>query len=180
VSIWVGDVTSKGGAIITDYGLEGTAVYSIVQGVRASLSKKRTTEIIIDFKPSNTLEQLTKKTKEKSIKTKDYAKVFNLKSVELALIKSYTDKETYLNVKTFIQSLKNLVIPITSLRPIDEAISTVGGIDVDELNPDFSLKKYPNIFTIGEMVDWDAPTGGFLLQGCFSMGYFVGKSILSK
>ena len=69
--------------------------------------------------------------------------------------------------------IKKLNLKVTSLRPIEEAISTVGGIALNELNNDFSLKKYPNFFTIGEMVDWDAPTGGFLLQACFSMGKYV-------
>ena len=67
-----------------------------------------------------------------------------------------------------------------SLRPVEEAISTVGGIDLDEMNPDFSFKKRPSCFAIGEMLDWDAPTGGFLLQGSFSMGHWVGKKILEK
>ncbi len=76
--------------------------------------------------------------------------------------------------------LKSLKIQIHSLRPIEEAISTVGGISIKELNDDFSLKKYPNLFTIGEMVDWDAPTGGFLLQGCFSMGAYTAKTISKR
>ena len=69
---------------------------------------------------------------------------------------------------------------MNSLRPVEEAISTIGGIDLKEVNDDFSLKKYPWIYTIGEMLDWDAPTGGFLLQGCFSMGHYAAKSILEK
>ncbi|MEE9429566.1 MAG: TIGR03862 family flavoprotein [Melioribacteraceae bacterium] len=202
IRISIGNLLSKGEAVITDYGLEGNAIYSIVPEVRKEISKNSIANITIDFKPSNTAEQLLQKSKVKSekieeinikparqfvgrdgdmsIKTKDYARVFNLKSVELALIKTYTSKETYLNVETFIDSLKKIEISIDFLRPIDEAISTVGGIDINELNSDFSLKKHPNIFTIGEMVNWDAPTGGFLLQGCFSMGDFVGRSILKK
>lgn len=185
ISISIDNLTSKGEAVITDYGLEGNAIYSIVPGIRNSLSKNNLTEIFLDFKPSNSLKQLQNRTKNKStiaksIRSKDYAKIFNLNSTELAIIKSYTDKETYLEMGSFVKSIKNLVIPVESLRPIDEAISTVGGIDIHELNSDFSLKKYPNIFTIGEMVDWDAPTGGFLLQGCFSMGHFVGSSILKQ
>ena len=89
-------------------------------------------------------------------------------------------RDHFLIPNKFVEQVKNLKLKINSLRPIDEAISTVGGIDVGELNPNFSLKKYPNIFTIGEMVDWDAPTGGFLLQGCFSMGHFAAKAILDS
>ncbi|MCP5063772.1 MAG: TIGR03862 family flavoprotein [Ignavibacteriae bacterium] len=185
IRISIGNLISNGEAVITDYGLEGNAIYSIVPGLRNPLSKNKTTEIFIDFKPSNSLIQLQNRTKNistiaKSIRSKDYAKIFNLNSTELSIIKSYTDKETYLEIGSFVKSIKNLAIPVESLRPIDEAISTVGGIDINELNSDFSLKKYPNIFTVGEMVDWDAPTGGFLLQGCFSMGHFAGRSILGR
>ena len=63
---------------------------------------------------------------------------------------------------------------------MEEAISTIGGIKTEEVNDDFSLKKYPWIYAIGEMLDWDAPTGGFLIQGCFSMGNYAAKSILEK
>jgi len=181
IRISIDNKKSSGEAVITDYGLEGNAIYSIVPEVRNSLSKEKVTEIFLDFKPSNSLIQLQNKTKSnlgKSISSKDYSKIFNLNSTELAIIKSFTDKATYLDLDSFIKSLKSLPIHVESLRPIDEAISTVGGIDINELNSDFSLKKYPNIYTIGEMVDWDAPTGGFLLQGCFSMGNFVGRSIM--
>jgi predicted flavoprotein YhiN len=71
-------------------------------------------------------------------------------------------------------------LPVESLRPVEEAISTIGGIDLNEMNTDFSFKKRPNCFAIGEMLDWDAPTGGFLLQGSFSMGHWVGKKILER
>jgi predicted flavoprotein YhiN len=88
------------------------------------------------------------------------------------------NKNDFLSPSKFVNQIKKLELQVNSIRPMDEAISTVGGIDLSELNHNFSLKKYPNIFTIGEMVDWDAPTGGFLLQGCFSMGYFAAQSIL--
>ncbi len=66
--------------------------------------------------------------------------------------------------------LKNIPITIIGFGNIDEAISTVGGIDLSEITPNFELKKLPKNYIIGEMLDWDAPTGGYLLQGCFSMG----------
>jgi predicted flavoprotein YhiN len=77
-----------------------------------------------------------------------------------------------------VETLKNLEIPISSLRPIEEAISTVGGIAREALNPNLSLKKIPNIYIAGEMFDWDTITGGYLLQGCFSTGYAVAQNIL--
>jgi predicted flavoprotein YhiN len=100
--------------------------------------------------------------------------------VQLAIIKAFTNKDTYLSLPAFIQNIKKLPIPVTSLRPVAEAISTIGGVPLEEINDDFSLKKYPRIFCVGEMLNWDAPTGGFLIQGCFSMGYYAARSIIQK
>ncbi len=88
------------------------------------------------------------------------------------------NKEDYLNANRVAEKLKAFPIRIQSLRPIDEAISTVGGIAMSELNPNFTLRKYPQFSIVGEMLDWDAPTGGFLLQGCFSTGYFASKQLI--
>jgi predicted flavoprotein YhiN len=103
-----------------------------------------------------------------------------LSKLQLALIKAFTNKETYLDPHKFCATIKQLEIPIKDLRPIEEAISTVGGIDINELNEDLSLKKIPNIYIAGEMFDWDTITGGYLLQGCFSTGNHVAKQILKK
>ena len=169
-----------GEAVITTYGMEGNAVYPIVPTIRNMLNANIPAEIYIDFKPLNTEEQLLLKTKNRAITAKDYGHLFNLNSAQLAIIKSYTSKDDYLSVRHFISTIKKLPIRIESLRPIEEAISTIGGIDLNEINSDFSLKRYPWIYTIGEMLDWDAPTGGFLLQGCFSIAHYAAKSILKK
>ena len=180
IAVSINQIHEKGEAMITEHGLEGNVIYPIVPEIRKALSENNRAQILIDFKPFNTAEQLVGKTKGREIKTKDYATVFNLNSVQLAMIKAFTSKETFLAPVQFAKKLKQIAIPVNSLRPIEEAISTVGGIDLDEMNPDFSFKKYPNLFAIGEMLNWDAPTGGFLLQASFSMGHWVGKSILAR
>jgi predicted flavoprotein YhiN len=70
-----------------------------------------------------------------------------------------------------------LPLHITGLGPIDEAISTTGGIALNEIDNNFQLKKWPGHYAIGEMLDWDAPTGGYLLQACFSMGYKLAEHL---
>jgi uncharacterized flavoprotein (TIGR03862 family) len=172
--------TEKGEAMITEYGLEGNAVYPLIPEIRKSLSENKSVHILLDLKPFNTAEQLLEKIKAKEIKTKDYTAVFNLGSAQLAIIKAYTSKESFLSPGIFARELKQISIPVTSLRPVEEAISSVGGIDLEEMNPDFSFRKFPKLFAIGEMLNWDAPTGGFLLQASFSMGHWAGKAILQK
>lgn len=179
IRLFTDDFEVRGEAVLTNYGLEGNAVYPIVPQIRNMLNSNDEAFVFMDLKPLNTKEQLLQKIKGRKISSKDYAKSFNLNTSQQAVIKSFTSKESYLSPEKFISSIKNLKIPVTSLRPIDEAISSVGGIQLKEINNDFSLKKYPWIFTVGEMMDWDAPTGGFLLQGSFSTGRFAGKSILN-
>ena len=181
IAVTVNGVLSKGEALITEYGLEGNAIYPVVPEIRKSLALKAAVQILLDLKPFNTEEQLVQKVQGKtSTKTKNYAEIFNLDSAQLALIKAFTSKETFLSPELFAASLKQIQLPVDSLRPVEEAISTIGGIDLKEMNPDFSFNKRPNCFAIGEMLDWDAPTGGFLLQGSFSMGHWVGKKILER
>ena len=169
-------VIRKGEAVISSYGLEGNAIYPISALVREDLKKNRITDIEIDLKPFNSEQELLQKITETTV-PKNYSYLFHLNKAQLALIKSYTDKETYLNPKLFVNALKKIKIPVKALRPVDEAISTVGGISISELNSDLSLKKIPNIYIAGEMFDWDTITGGYLLQGCFSTGYTVAQSI---
>lgn len=168
IQISIGSKVVKGEALITDYGLEGNAIYPIIPAVRAALKTQKATHIAIDFKPNNSHQSLLSKIKGKRLKTKNYTYEFNLDKASFALIKAFTTKEEYLAPERFVEAIKHLKIPVQALRPIEEAISTVGGISFEALNANFSLKQQPNIFVIGEMLDWDAPTGGFLLQGCFS------------
>jgi uncharacterized flavoprotein (TIGR03862 family) len=171
--------TIKGEAVISSYGLEGNAIYPISRIVREALKNDTQPFIEIDLKPFNTETELFQKITE-TTHPKNYAYLFKLHKVQIALIKSFTDKETYLNPKLFVKSIKKIKIPVESLRSVEEAISTVGGISFSELRPDLSLKKISNIYIAGEMFDWDTITGGYLLQGCFSTGMIVAKAIISK
>jgi len=85
--------------------------------------------------------------------------------------------EEFNNAKSLSQKIKSLAVTINGLGQLDEAISTVCGIDPKAINDHFELAKYPNHYTIGEMIDWNAPTGGYLLQACFSMGWYLAKRL---
>ncbi|MFA6951203.1 MAG: TIGR03862 family flavoprotein [Lentimicrobiaceae bacterium] len=182
-----GNMTATGEALITEYGLEGTAIYPLVPEIRRQLLLGVIPQLTIDFKPQNTSEQLLEKLKEspsghpsgagKEGKSAMYRTKLSLNSAQLAVIKAFTYKEVFADPVRFCRAVKQVVIPVHSLRPVEEAISVVGGVDLNELNSNYSLKKFPRIFIIGEMSDWDAPTGGFLLQGCFSMGAYVASAM---
>ena len=175
ISVSSGDMTMKGEIMITDYGMEGSTIYALNHNIRHSLNKTNSAHIEIDLKPGFSFDNLMKKFRFSSPKNhSDFLKdKIKLSSTAINLLKAFTSKEEFLDPYSLITSVKHLQLKVKGLRPIDEAISTVGGISVEELGEQFQLISQPNIFILGEMSDWDAPTGGYLIQACFSMAKYV-------
>jgi hypothetical protein len=96
------------------------------------------------------------------------------------LLKTILTKDEFTGTELLAGKIKHLHLQITAMAPIDEAISTVGGISLHEVDEYFQLKKLPHHYAIGEMLDWDAPTGGYLLQACFSMGWYLAARLNSE
>jgi len=174
----IGDYSAKGEILLTKYGLEGNLIYPSIPTIRKRLASGDETILHLDLKPNNTKASLLEKTNKGQLKSKHYKPVFKLDSLAISLLKSEMPKSAYLNAIELVEKIKAFPIKVQSLRPIEEAISTVGGISLEELNHDFTLKKYPHLSVIGEMLNWDAPTGGFLLQGCFSTGYDAAATLI--
>lgn len=165
-----GNKTHKGEAVITQFGIEGSGVYPLSSEVREALKKNCKAIIHIDLKPDLTVNDIIKKLSSLKVNRKQQLeKALHLSKASIELLKVNCTKEEYLNDEFISQLIKKLPLEIIGLAPIDAAISTVGGISFDELTENFELKKLPDHFCIGEMVNWDAPTGGYLLQMCFSM-----------
>lgn len=172
IAVSCAGVEKKGELVITKFGLEGGAIYALSPLLRKQLEATGTAEITIDFKPTLTNEVVLQKITRagnKSI-TKILSEDIKLSETQIALLKAYISKEDFLNIEKLVRYIKNLPLTITGVAPMDEAISTVGGIVLSEVDMHFQLHKLSHHFVIGEMLDWDAPTGGYLLQGCFSMG----------
>jgi len=165
-------IEKLGEIVITNYGIEGSPIYFLNKEFRNS----PTHEIIIDLKPSKTIEEI-KLILENAKNHSEGLKTLNFSKSTQQFIKRNTNKEVFSSSEQLSEFLKSISLKIKSLRPIDEVISTVGGISFEELNSDFSLKKNPKIYICGEMLDWDAPTGGYLIQGCISSGFVVGNNI---
>lgn len=167
-----GGVFHNGEAVITVDGIEGSGVYSLGPEVRAQLANKNIAELYIDFKPQNTLEEIEEKLSRRKSNTitRFLEEGLNLGVAKTKLLKAFCSKEEFVNTYVLARKIKNFEVKIIGLAPIDEAISTVGGIALKEVDANYQLKSMPNHYVIGEMLDWDAPTGGYLLQACFSMG----------
>lgn len=175
IAVKCGGKSQTGELVSTKFGLEGNAIYALSHNIRAQLKHDGKASISIDLKPMLSFSDISKKAEKSKAKnnTEFLKKDLNLSQVQLALIKNLTTKEEFIDRQKLPSYIKEIKVEILSTAPIDEAISTVGGIETEELTQHFELKKLPNSFCIGEMVDWDAPTGGYLLQGCFSMGAYL-------
>lgn len=176
-----GSIRKKGEAIITQFGIEGSGIYPLSPEIRKQLINNKAAQILIDFKPDLSLEQIKVHLENRGkLSVKDVLeKKLRLSTVQIALLKAASDKEQYNDSDFLSQVIKNYSVTIVDVAPIDEAISTVGGIPLNEVNENLELIKLPNHYCIGEMLDWDAPTGGYLLQACFSMGKFLADKLNS-
>lgn len=174
-----GNITRKGEAVLTKFGIEGSGVYPLSPEIRRQLLSKQKAELLIDFKPDLSKEEIELRLDNKGkLSIKEFLeKKIHLTNPQIELIKHFSSKEEYNNKQALRDLIKNFALTIVDASPLDDAISTVGGIDLNELNEDLELKKMPNHYCLGEMLDWDAPTGGYLLQACFSMGYSLAKHL---
>jgi uncharacterized flavoprotein (TIGR03862 family) len=175
------DKRQKGEAVITSFGLEGNAIYALSPQIREELKSHQKATIFLDLKPTLSFEDLHQKIKESTIKktSEKLQKEIKLSAAQVGLLKKYLSKETYLNPELLAQNIKKLSIEITGSALLNDAISTTGGVQLDAVDKNFQLKKLKNQYCIGEMLDWDAPTGGYLLQACFSMGVHLARHLNS-
>ena len=163
-----GDQLAIGELMLTQYGLEGGTIYALGAALRAMENPA----ITIDFKPTFTHEQLLRKMESVRRNFLDEARIrWKLSPPAHAIL----SRKTWNDATSLAHEVKHCVIPLTQPRPIEEAISSAGGICWKELDENLMLKKLPGIFLAGEMIDWEAPTGGYLMQGCFATGTRAGK-----
>jgi len=182
-----GNISRKGEAVITEFGIEGSGIYLLSGEIRKQLVQKEEKEfenakLYIDFKPDLSLEEIKKRLENKgNLSTKEVLeKKINLTSTQIELLKLASSKEEYNDTHFLSQLLKKYPLHIVDFAPIDDAISTFGGLSLEEVNEDLEIKNLPKHYVIGEMLDWDAPTGGYLLQACFSMGKYLADKLNVK
>lgn len=178
IGVTCGAKTAHGELTITGYGVEGNAIYPVVPHLREQLAGSNGASIVIDLKPDLSEDRINEKLRDAAWKERFAA--LNLDRPSVALLKAFTSMDRFLDGRSLAHDVKNVRLPVHALRPIEEAISTVGGIALGEVCADLSLKKHPHLFVAGEMLDWDAPTGGYLLQGAFSTGRWAAQGILAR
>lgn len=173
--------STPGEIIITEKGIEGGAVYALSAAIREAIIKEGKAIVMLDLHPNLAPEALLKKLQaprgRKSFSTY-VQKALNLSPVATALLRE-ADRNIQDRSPADLAALIK-AFPLHLVKPfgIDRAISSAGGISFDALDNNFMLKDLPGVFAAGEMLDWEAPTGGYLLQGCFATGRAAADGII--
>jgi predicted flavoprotein YhiN len=171
VHVRAGACEAEGELMVTHYGLEGGAIYLLGPVLRAM----STPEVRIDFKPRQSQAELVGKlVPAQRVSLIEAARRWHLSPTAVAILRHEAKVPALAEVRSLAAVVKNCAIRLVRPRPLAEAISSAGGIRWSELTESLMLRRLPGIFAAGEMIDWEAPTGGYLIQGCFATGTRAG------
>ncbi len=171
IQLTAGDYTTRGECVITRHGLEGGGIYSLTRGLRQGAPLE------IDFLPDWPAEKIKStliQRKKKETLTKFLQRAFRLSPEKIALLLECAGPKP----DNLGQALKSVQVSDFSFRPMDEAISTAGGVRFESLTDRLESRAKPGFFFAGEMLDWDAPTGGYLLTACLATGRLAAEGAL--
>ena len=176
-----GSFRQQGEFIITKEGVEGSLIYAASALLRDEIDAKGKAIIALDLAPDRSQEWLAErlsKPRGPRTMTSHLEKTVKIKGVKAGLLYEFVPKEDFSNAERLAHFIKNLQIPLIATRPLDEAISTAGGVRFESLDEHLMLRSLPGVFCAGEMLDWEAPTGGYLITACMASGYAAGKGML--
>ncbi|WP_339542691.1 TIGR03862 family flavoprotein [Pseudomonas sp. JAI120] len=182
VAIGLGnDKPRLGECVITTTGIEGSLIYALSAPIREAINRNGSATVHIDLLPSKPLDRvqaaLAKPRGSRSM-SKHLHSQLGLDGVKAALLRELAPAEHFIDPAKLAVDIKALPLTLVKTRPMDEAISTAGGVPFEALDERLMLKQLPGVFCAGEMLDWEAPTGGYLLTGCFASGRAAGRGML--
>lgn len=172
--------TIPGECVISQVGIEGSLVYAHAAALRDRLTRDGKAAIVIDLAPGRTPERLSRDLSRQDPKasfSNRLRKGAGIEGAKTSLLRELADPAILSEPESLARLIKALPVPLLRPRPIAEAISSAGGIRWSELDDGYMLKKLPGIFVAGEMIDWEAPTGGYLLTACFATGRTAAKGM---
>lgn len=172
----------QGEFVITDTGVEGSLVYAASSYLREDLDRGEAC-LMLDLLPDKSLEQVKKEVRwprgSRSLSSHLKGRL-GLEGVKMGLLHELCATQTLADPQALASNIKSLPISLKSARPVEEAISTAGGVVLDGLSPQLMLSNRPGVYCAGEMLDWEAPTGGYLLTACLASGRRAGQGILTN
>ncbi len=168
-----GTFHQQGEFIVTKEGVEGSLIYAASAWMRDEILANGKAVMRLDLAPYKTeaqlLEKLSKPRGSRSMAS-HLEKTVGIKGVKAGLLREFVPKDEFGNFERLAFYIKHLPVPLIAARPLDEAISSAGGVMFESLDDNLMIQKLPGVFCAGEMLDWEAPTGGYLLTACFASG----------
>ena len=178
IAVAIDGVTARGEAVITASGLEGGVIYALSRPIRAALGSPPAV-MTIDLRPDMTLPELADRLARGAAKdslSNHLRKAAGLSPAQAAVFREGTAKPLR-EPQALAHAVKNVALPLSGLHGLERAISTAGGVALAELDENAMLHSLPGIFVAGEMLDWDAPTGGYLLTACLATGFSAASGV---
>lgn len=169
----------KGEFILTAQGVEGSLVYAWSAPVREAINREGRATLLLDLlpdKPVDKIVQALAKPRGSRSMAKHLHSQLGIDGVKAGLLRELTNQATFADAQALAAAIKALPIELVRTRPLDEAISSAGGVRFTGLDEGLMLRQLPGVFCAGEMLDWEAPTGGYLLTACFASGLRAGKA----
>jgi uncharacterized flavoprotein (TIGR03862 family) len=182
VRLGIGDVSITGEMVVTGSGLEGGAIYALSRAVREAL-ENGPVRLTIDLKPDLDASEIARRLgrPRRGETTSNFLrKTLALSPVQIGLLREASGKDLPADPFALAQAVKSVGLAVSGVQGLDRAISTAGGVSFDAVDEQFMLRALPGTFVAGEMLDWEAPTGGFLLQACFSTGFYAAAGLLAQ
>ena len=172
----------QGEFVVSSYGVEGSAVYALSAALRESLESTGRADLCVDLAPTRDTLQiqaaLARGSSRRSV-TEHLRRALGFDGVKVGLLYEFVPREAMQDPARLATAIKSLRIPLRAPRPIAEAISTAGGVRFEALDQGLMLAARPGVFCAGEMIDWEAPTGGYLLTACLASGLIAGRAAAS-
>lgn len=181
IGLRLGEITARGDAMIAGYGLEGGAVYALGAAPREAIAAGGRALIEIDLRPDLSLEALAarlSRPRNGQSLANFLRKAAHLSAVEVNLLREAHGLDLPAEPDALAAAIKAAPIALTGAQPLDRAISSAGGLTLASLDG-LELRAAPGVFVAGEMLDWEAPTGGYLLQACFATGVAAARQVLA-
>lgn len=174
-----GKAPRKGEFILTAQGVEGSLVYAWSAPLREAINQEGQATLLLDLlpdKPVDKIAQALARPRGSRSMAKHLHSQLGIDGVKAALLRELTDQATFADMAALARAIKALPITLVRTRPLDEAISSAGGVRFEGLDERLMVKGMPGVFCAGEMLDWEAPTGGYLLTACFASGLRAGRA----
>ena len=175
------DIPRLGECVITATGIEGSLIYALSAPIREAINVHGCATIHIDLLPGRSVDKiqaaLSKPRGSRSV-SKHLHSQLGIDGVKAALLRELTPAESFADPALLAQAIKALPLTLVRTRPLDEAISSAGGVLFESMDERLMLKQLPGVFCAGEMLDWEAPTGGYLLTACFASGRAAGMGMV--